>query len=256
MIDAEEPTFIVMPKVKPPDPKHASGWCSTFSAWLQVVINGLDNEHDVVIAVVGSSKHLWGPVGLGKSNVAFVLAKALSLATAKIFGRENVVPLDLDLSLVVRDDISGFERALFERTKYLVIWLDEGFWFFNKQWWSYSDVKVLTPEFVTNRKELRIWILVLDSIWHMIEFFREGGRVTWLFKCTGKGEVELWANDGTFDPDMDRYGMKVAQWNDFPRVPEGPWENDYRRRVGDHDCKRRGSKCVINLRKSGGGGSR
>ena len=202
-----------------------------FTNWMAACMAGLQDKHDVVINISGSRSNMWGPVGQGKSNLARAVALTLNPAT-----------FNIRRDLVVKDDLDGLQRNINDRQMFKVIWVDEARWFLNKQFWSKPYVKVLTPEMETNRKELRIWIFV-GSLFGYIEFFREGGRITWNAVMNDRTTFELFVNNGTWDVDMQRYGQSVGL---IAGVPLVPGEDTYLELVNAHNCLSRGPKCVVN----------
>jgi hypothetical protein len=196
----------------------------SFSQWLALMMDDLDNNYDIVICLDSNDANRHGPVGGGKSNLGLILGKCLG-PTFSFYE-----------DLVIRDDLFTFKDCVESRRPYKVILVDEAEWFFFLQWWMRRDVKALTPEFMSNRKERRIWILILPLIWDMVAFMRES-RIQWRLRIEDRGSATLFMRGprGFNSEKMDWWGTEVSEFWNIPRVPEEPWHK-YEELALGHQC--------------------
>ncbi len=207
----------------------------TFSQWLALMMDDLSHHYDVAVAIDGDDSNRHGPVGLGKSNILLEIGYALQPYA------------NLKRDLVVRDSISQFQSCLQDRRPFKLSMIDEAEWFFFKQWWYRPEVKGLTPEFKSNRKEQRIWLFCLPVIWDTVEFIRDK-RIQWRLKVEKRGTASLYMHCASRwnDEKKDKWGTYITTFVEIPRVPDAVWDR-YQDLVDSHVCKR--GSCVSQMQK-------
>lgn len=208
----------------------------SFTQWLAVLMNDLQDDYDVVICIDSDDINRHGPVGGGKSDIAHWIARAMNPS------------FNIYTDMVVKDDLAEFKQNLDDRHAYKVIWLDEAEWFLFKQWWQKPWVKPLTPEFMSNRKERRIWILCVPLIWDIVGFMRDA-RVQWRLKVQKRGEAALFMRGPRMwnDWERDKWGTYITTFKDIPPTPDGA-RAQYEERVFGHKCVK--DRCVTRMEKS------
>jgi len=224
----------------------------TLRALLLRMIADLADGYDVVILIDGNDENRHGPVGTGKTNlglwIAYALAQLLQEGADRA-GLGETFWFDIDEDLVVRDDLKGFRTAIRDRRFGKIILLDEAEWFFFNEWHSYKEVKANTPEFMSNRKEGRVWILAIPTIWKMLDFMRDT-RIQWRIRMETRYTATVFMRGPSRSnlPKKDVWGIGVTRPRKIPMLPSSIWKG-YERRIDQHVCEERGrSDCVVNLR--------
>lgn len=195
------------------------------TAWVHLMAS----RYDVVACMDGANRFMTGPVGLGKSNNALILATCLGHELEHHLGADPWNPYE---DLVIRDDLPGWQAALYRRRPYQVIVADEAEWFLFKQWWQKPEIKRLTPEFMSNRKETRCYLLVLPRMDGLVEFFRND-RAGFRLLCTDRGVMEVHATTGHFDWTKGWWGRIAGGVSGLPATPPWLWDV-YETRVDAH----------------------
>ena len=155
-----------------------------------------------------------------------------------------------------------------------IILLDEGHWYLYNEWHAHPEVKVLTPIFMSNRKQRRIWVICTNTIWKVVDFFRSW-RVQVRIRMesrSGEGDdlavaqVFLRGGSAWNDKDRDAWGglryttdfpgsgfglmsrsrvcLPNTIWTGIPKVADSLWDG-YMVRYEDHVHTLR---CVSRLR--------
>ena len=184
-----------------------------FSRWIAVLMDDLATDYDVVVCIDATAQNRHGPVGVGKTNLGMILARTMSPY------------FDLKRDMVVRDDIRQAERIMSDRKPYKICWFDEWEWFAFLQWWQKPRVKALTPEFMSNRKERRIWILNIPVIWGAVWFFVDY-RIQWRVRMKDRYTADVFMRSGIPSRRMrakDYWGKYMGTVTDIPKVPDRWW---------------------------------
>src|SRR6266508_5001453 len=147
----------------------------SYSRLCAVLMDDLEQNYDVVVALDSTAQNRHGPVGVGKTNLGYILAKTMN------------PHFDLKRDMVVKDDLNQAERMMEDRRPYKICWFDEAEWFFFLQWCQRSRVRAMTPEFMSNRKERRIWLLHIPVIWGAV-WFMVDYRIQWRLRMKDRSE--------------------------------------------------------------------
>lgn len=184
---------------------------SAFSVGLEEITalmwKDLLDKYDVMAIIDGNRKNRHGLVGLGKTNFGLQLALRLN---PYFWPPEN---------MIIRDNYLHFLRALTLNVPYTVTLWDEMEWFFNKQTWSKPFVKILTPEFMSNRKDLKVWLGIIPSWWFNVEFVRDN-RPQWRFRMNSRTECEVYVHNGRSEMSEDWWGAYVTTIEKIPSAAE------------------------------------
>ncbi len=155
----------------------------------------------------------------------------------------------------------------------IILW-DEAHWFLYNEWHAHPEVKILTPIFMSNRKQRRIWIFSTDTIWKAVDFFRDW-RVQIRIRMESRSGIgydlataQVFLRGGSAWNDRHRdawgglrfttdypgsdYGLMSRSrtclantiWTEIPRVADGLWDG-YMVRYEDHVHT---PQCVSRLR--------
>ena len=165
------------------------------------------DKYDVMAIIDANKKNRHGLVGLGKTNFGLLLALKLN---PYFWIPDN---------MIIRDNYLHFLRCLNLKVPYTVALWDEMEWFFNKQTWAKPFVKILTPEFMSNRKDYKIWLGIIPWWWFNVEFVREN-RPQWRFQMRNRTECEVFIHNGYSDMAEDRWGGYITTIEKIPSVAE------------------------------------
>ncbi len=205
----------------------------SFTRWLAVLMDDLQQGYDIVICIDSKGQNRHGPVGVGKTNFADLIAHSLN------------PDFDLKRDMVVRDDIAQAERVMEDRRPYKICWFDEWEWFAFLQWWQRPRVKALTPEFMSNRKEGRIWIFCIPVIWAAVWFFVDY-RIQWRLCMKSRTEVDVFMRNRVptrQDRSYNKWGAYKGTITEVPKVPDREWDR-YEQVYFDHPRPCRRGICV------------
>ncbi len=185
----------------------------SYSRLCAVLMDDLEQNYDVVVALDSTAQNRHGPVGVGKTNLGYILAKTMN------------PHFDLKRDMVVKDDLNQAERMMEDRRPYKICWFDEAEWFFFLQWWQRSRVRAMTPEFMSNRKERRIWILNIPVIWGAV-WFMVDYRIQWRLRMKDRYNVDVFMRSGIPSAKarkMDWWGSYRGTISEIPKVPDRDW---------------------------------
>lgn len=227
----------------------------TLRTLLLRMIADLADGYDIVILIDGNDDNRHGPVGAGKTNLGLWLAYAIAQIlqkAAEAAGLGDVFSFDVETDAIIRDDLKAFKIAVKDRRFGRIVFVDEAEWFFFNEWHAYKEVRALTPEFMSNRKEGRVWILLIPTIWKMQDFMRET-RIQWRIRMETRYTATIFVRSAARKnlPKKDVWGIGLTQVREVLRFPLGIWYR-YEDLIDAHVCDERGkTECVVNLREKG-----
>jgi len=276
--DADARPFMRLDEVIPTEPEQvaarhvaeaADPGPPSWRRWEALLRRDIEEHYDVVVCLDGDDANRHGPVGIGKSRVGLILGEELNPtiledAEGRIFalgrtrdpatgawtpgcglvGEWSVLHrgFDVERDVVIKDDMAHAEEVINRRGEAnQVLVFDEGEHFLWQQNWQKEHVKRMTPEFMTNRAEGRVWIFVMPLIWETVRFFEEN-RFQWRLRIRARHA------DGTVDADLfmrgprarnswkvDRWGIYITTFVGIPQVPDPVWDL-YDSRKSGHVC--------------------